>query len=129
MSSITFNPNQLASYAEARSLREYLNSSPQFVGRNVLPGDDEKGLETVSTPDPNFPWLPPKVAQVGIYLPSWVAGPHGDPEPNQEDKLFLHFRFANGFEGANVGLFLDKFRRYPNSPLYVLSALASEILP
>lgn len=126
---MAFNPNQLASYAEARALRDYINSAPQFVGRNILSGDDATGSDSVVTPDPNFPWLPPKVAKVGIYLPNWTAGPHADPEPNQDEKLFLHFRFANGFEGANVGLFLDKFRRYPNSPMYVLGVLASEILP
>lgn len=126
---MTFNPNQLASYAQARALRDYLNSAPQFAGRNVLPGDDEQGAGSVTVPNPNFPWLPPKVIQVGIYIPSWTAGPHADPEPNDNDKLFLHFRFVNGFEGANVGLMLDKFSRYPSSPMYVLTALAQEILP
>jgi hypothetical protein len=38
----------------------------------------------------------------------------------------LHFRFTNGREGFNVGLAIDKFKRYPNAASYVLGELAKE---
>jgi hypothetical protein len=61
-----------------------------------------------------------------------VGGPGGFPEPNYTDPktgekyFYLHYRFQNGAEGMNVGLIMDKFRRYPNSPMYVMGALAAE---
>ena len=121
---MTFNPSQLASYAEARALREYLNSTQQFASNPILAGDDQSAPAPV--PNPNFPWLPPIIPRVGIYLPAWTAGPHADPEPSQGEELFLHYRLANGREGFNVGLWIDKFKRYPGSPLYVLTTLATE---
>ncbi len=121
-----FNPTQLATYAEARALRDYLNSTQQFAANPILPGDDESNSTPV--PNPNFPWLPPTVAfpRAGIYLPTWDAGPHADPEPNQDASLFLHFRYTNGREGFNVGLYRTKFQAFPNSPGYVLKNLADE---
>jgi hypothetical protein len=108
----TFNPAQLATLQEAKNLRGRLNSHPEFFGTvKVLPGDT----------------LP--VGSTGIYLPPWEAGPHSDPIPSGAGgKKFYHLRFSNNFEGMNVGLALDKFRRYPTSPLYVISELAKEVL-
>lgn len=121
-----FNSSQLATYAEARVLRDYLNSTQQFADNRILLGDDEANSAPV--PNPNFPWLPPSVAfpRAGIYLPTWAAGPHGDAEPNQGDSLFLHFRYTNGREGFNVGLAREKFKSFPNSPGYVVDELARE---
>lgn len=122
----TFNAAQLATYSEARALRDYLNSTQQFAANPILPGDDESNSAPV--PNPNFPWLPPTVAfpRAGIYLPTWTPGPHADPEPNADAALFLHFRYANGKEGLNVGLAREKFKSFPNSPSYVLDYLATE---
>ena len=126
-----FNANQLASYEQARALRDLLNQHK--IGGGVLPGDDEQGVTL--TPNLNFPWLPPVPERVGIYRPIWQAGPGGFSEPNAElhtlegeivKLLFLHFRFQNGKEGLNVGLILDKFRRYPHSQEYVLGEIAKE---
>ena len=38
----------------------------------------------------------------------------------------VNYRFNNGAQDMNVGLIMDKFRRYPNSPMYVMGALAAE---
>jgi ATPase subunit of ABC transporter with duplicated ATPase domains len=67
----------------------------------------------------------------GIYRPMWLSGPGSFPEPSYTDEngwkyFYLHYRFKNGGEGMNVGLIIDKFKRYPTSPLYVLSELAKE---
>ena len=110
---VLFNTNQLATWEQARECANKLSGGPIVVGAGVKP----------ETSNP---------ATSGIYLPEWVGGPGGFAEPNYTDPqtgvtyLFLHFRFRNGAEGMNVGLILDKFRRYPNSPMYVMGALAAE---
>ncbi|HTM47066.1 MAG TPA: hypothetical protein VL285_00190 [Bryobacteraceae bacterium] len=114
LSNITlFNTNQLATWDQARDCANRLSAGPIVVGGGVKP---ETGSSATS----------------GIYRPDWQAGPGGFAEPNFTDPktgekyFFLHFRFRNGAEGMNVGLILDKFRRFPNSPAYVLGALVSE---
>lgn len=121
-----FNAAQLATYSEARALRDYLNSTQQFAANPILAGDDEANSAPV--PNVNFPWLPPTVAfpRAGIYLPTWSPGPHGDPEPSADTAQFLHFRYANGREGFNVGLYRTKFQSFPANPAYVLDNLAAE---
>lgn len=110
---VLFNTNQLATLEQAREYAVKLGAGPIVVGGGVLP----------ETSDP---------AISGIYLPSWSGGPAGFEEPNYTDPVtgakyfFLHYRFHNGAAGMNVGLIMDKFRRYPNSPFYVMSALAAE---
>ncbi len=123
---MTFNPAELATYEEARQLRTFLNSTQAFKNNPILPGDDEAAAPPVA--NPNFPWLPPLTPQVGIYLPSWVSGPHADPEPAIGTSYFLHFRMSNGHLGFNVGLCREKFRSFPNSPDYVVSELAKEMI-
>ena len=110
---VLFNSNQLATWEQARDFANRLSAGPIVVGAGVKP----------ETSDP---------ASSGIYLPSWSAGPGGFAEPNFTDPhtgakyFFLHYRFRNGAQGMNVGLIMDKFRRYPNSPAYVMGALAAE---
>jgi hypothetical protein len=110
---VLFNTNQLATWEQARDFANRLSAGPIVVGTGVKP----------ETSDP---------ASSGIYLPSWSGGPGGFAEPNFTDPqngakyFFLHYRFRNGAQGMNVGLIMDKFRRYPNSPAYVMSALAAE---
>ncbi len=110
---VLFNTNQLATWEQARDYANRLNAGPIVVGAGVKP----------ETSDPDTS---------GIYLPSWVGGPGGFAEPNFTDPqtgakyFFLHYRFRNGAQGMNVGLIMDKFRRYPNSPFYVMSALGAE---
>lgn len=110
---VLFNTNQLATLEQARDYATRLSVGPIVVGRGVLP----------ETTDP---------VTSGIYLPTWSGGPAGFQEPNYTDPatgekyFFLHYRFLNGASGMNVGLIMDKFRRYPNSPLYVMTALAAE---
>lgn len=90
-----------------------LSTGPIIVGGGVLPRTNNRDTS-------------------GTYLPLWVGGPGGFPQPSwidpatQERYWFLHYHFRNGAMGMNAGLCLDKFRRYPNSPLYVLSVLAEE---
>ncbi len=108
-----FNTNQLASFEEARNLRDFLMSSLDFKPVVILQ----------ESQDPT---------KSGIFLPEWIGGPGGFPEPNYTDPVtqvkyfFLHYRWSNRFEN-NVGLMLDKFRRYPFSPGYVMRALAEEV--
>ncbi len=108
-----FNTNQLSTWEQAREYAIKLGAGPIIVGNGVKP-------ETASA------------ATSGIYRPDWEGGPGGFAEPNFTDPktaekyFFLHYRFRNGAEGMNVGLIMDKFRRYPNSPFYVMGALASE---
>ena len=110
---LLFNTNQLATWEQARECASQLTAGPIVVGNGVKPETGNSGTS-------------------GIYLPEWLGGPGGFAEPNHTDPqtgakyFFLHFRFRNGAEGMNVGLIMDKFRRYPNSPYYVMSALAAE---
>jgi len=108
-----FNIAQLATWEQAREYANKLSAGPIVVGGGVKP-------ETSNT------------ASSGIYTPEWLPGPGAFPEPHFFDDVSgkkyynLHFRFRNGAEGMNVGLIVDKFRRYPSSPLYVMRALAAE---
>ena len=110
---VLFNTAQLATWEQARDFAHKLSAGPIVVGDGVKS----------ETNNPNTS---------GIYRPNWLGGPTGFAEPNYTDPLtgtkyfFLHFRFHNGAEGMNVGLIMDKFRRYPNSPMYVMGALAAE---
>ncbi len=125
---MSFNPAQLATYAEARALRDFLNATQPFQANLILPGDDEGNSAPV--PNPNFPWLPPSVPnpRAGIFLPTWATGPHGDPEPQDGAALFLHFRSTNGHQEYNVGLCREKFKSFgPNGVDYVLRTLAEEM--
>lgn len=109
-----FNLAQLATYDEARELAAKMSVGPIIVGGGVRPGTDET------------PSMKP-----GIYRPVWSEQPWSQ-EPHYEDPktgkkyYFLHFRFNNGAEGMNVGLCLDKFTRFPMSPMYVMWQLAEE---
>ncbi len=108
-----FNIAQLATWDQARECAAKLGAGPFVVGGGVKP----------ETPNP---------ATSGIYTPDWLGGPAAFPEPHYFDPqtglkyYYLHFRFRNGAEGMNVGLIMDRFRRYPNSPVYVLSQLVAE---
>lgn len=108
-----FNTNQLATWDQAREYAVKLGAGPIVVGNGVKP---ETGDSKTS----------------GIYRPEWVGGPGGFAEPNHTDPVtgakyfYLHYRFHNGAEGMNVGLIMDLFRRYPMSPAYVMSRLATE---
>jgi len=108
-----FNLAQLASWDQARDLAVKLSVGPIVVGGGVLP----------ETGDPETS---------GIYTEYWLGGPGNFPEPHYFDEMTgthyypLHFRFRNGAAGMNVGLIIDKFKRFPNSPLYVFGNLAAE---
>ncbi len=113
---MTYNLAQLATYKQAEALSLYLGTQ---VGGGVLPGTDE---------DPNAHWPPPGP---GTYRPVWTEAPWSE-EPHYTDPItgdkyfYLHYRYYNGAEGMNVGLMLDKYKRYPASPQYVTSELAKE---
>lgn len=109
----TFNLAQLATWDEARECAHKLSDGPIVVGDGVLP----------ETTNPNTS---------GIYIPAWFGGNGGFEQPNYADDktgkayFHLHYRFRNGAEGMNVGLILDRFRRYPSAPFYVLNSLLEE---
>jgi hypothetical protein len=112
MSNVAFNPAELATFDEAIGLRKLINYSPVFY---------TQGLQIMPY------WGGVANDRSGIYLPVWVGGPGGFPEPNSGKALFYHFRFSNFFEGMNVGLVRELFRAYPTSPLYVLNQLLIEV--
>ena len=104
---MSFNPAELATWADATQYAKRINKSAPFqsAGLSIIPQN------------------PPRS---GIYIPAW--GNIGGPEPSGPRGLWwLHFRFSNGFEGMNVGLVIDLFKRYPNSPLYVIGQLLAEV--
>ena len=109
-----FNRAQLATWQEARDLAAMLSRTGEAVGAGVMP----------ETKDP---------LTSGIYIPSWLAGPSNFPRPGEVDPetkreyLWLHLRFRNRAEGVCVGLVLDRLRRYPSAPGYVLQQLAVEV--
>lgn len=108
---VSFNLAQLASWDQARELVKKLNE--KGIGSGVCP-------ESVD-PDTS-----------GIYTELWLGGPGNFPEPHYVDSSGvnyypLHLRFNNGAAGVNVGLVLDKLKRFPNSPLYVFGNLAAEV--
>ena len=120
-----YNGQQLASYAQARTLAAAINAlkiqfgpgDPRPMGGGVLPGDDEI-TDVHATP-----------ALAGIYVPAWnnIGGPQQSATAPDGTKYFtLCFRFVNGHVGLNVGLILDKFSRYPMSPSYVIGQIAAE---
>jgi hypothetical protein len=108
-----FNLAQLATWDQAREYAVKLSVGPIVIGGGVLP---ETGDPTTS----------------GIYTEYWLGGPGNFPDPHYFDATTglnyysLHFRFQNGAAGMNVGLIIDKFKRFPNSPLYVFGCLAAE---
>jgi len=95
--SIVFNPNQLATWQQAKDLAAQIDSFRQATGVNM-----GGGVVPVTT----------------------------DPEPNDaaNNEYWLRFRFANGRSGVNVGLILDKIRRYGGNTLYVFYSINSNDL-
>ena len=106
MSTWNFNPNQLATWADAKDLAARIEGFRQSTGVNM------GGGVLPVTADPNTS---------GIYVPSWDGGPGGFPEPADPNTglYFLHFRCVNGRSGVNVGLILDKIKRYGGNETYV----------
>jgi len=108
-----FNIAQLATWEQAREYAVKMSAGPIVVGGGVSPETDDP---TTS----------------GIYTELWLSGPGNFAEPHYFDELTgkhyypLLFRFRNGAAGMNVGLIMDKFRRYPNSPSYVFGTLVAE---
>lgn len=110
-----FNLNQLATWKEAGDLKEQMDayriSHGLYMAGGILPVMEKNDIS-------------------GIYIPDWVAGPGGFVEPfDQSDennkKYFLHYRFASGRSGVNVGLILDKAKRYGGNWDYVFYYLNS----
>lgn len=105
-----FNPEQLATWTEAKDIA--LHFKIPFQGRLIGGGLDP---------------LTSKVETSGIYLPVWIGGPGGFPEPRIGNSRAYLFRFKNGFQDVNCGLVRELFKRYPTAPQYVMYELAKEI--
>lgn len=107
-----FNPAQLATFEQARELAAEMNS--RGVGGGVRPETGD-------------------MATSGIYTEPWLPGPQNFQEPGGVDPKTgkathpILLRFNNGAAGINVGLVLDKFKRYPMSPWYVWDAITREV--
>ena len=112
----TFNPDQLATWLQAKTIAQQINQSPLFVQANIFI------LPEAESSDPDLS---------GIYVPTWDGGPAGFPEPTgqagSDTAYWLHYRFTNGFAGMNVGLVRSEFARYPSSPLYVMGWLLQQV--
>ena len=111
MSDIQFNISQLASWKQARDFVKILNA--RNFGGGVKPENTDPDLS-------------------GIFTLLWLPGPGGFPEPHYTDEQGVMYyplllRFNNGAGGMNVGLMLDKFKRFPASPDYVWSELTKEV--
>lgn len=108
-----FNPAQLATWDQATALAAQIEAwrtqTGSWFGGGIVP----------VTTDPNTS---------GIYVPSWEGGPGGFPEPADPstNSYWLHFRLANGLSGINVGLILDKIKRFGGNTMYVFSALNAD---
>lgn len=112
-----FNPAQLSTWSEAHDLVTELTDFEKNFGLigNGIPPIDETAPQ-----------------KSGVYVLDWLPGPAAFPIPHGtneagEPTFWLHLRFNNGREGVNVGLVLDRLRRYPFSHGYVLRALAQEV--
>lgn len=107
-----FNAAQLVTWDQARELATQLTALG--IGRGVKPESGD-------------------MDQSGLYTELWSPGPGGFPEPNGVDPKTgkptapILMRFNNGAAGVNVGLVLDKFKRFPSSPQYVLRELGKEV--
>jgi hypothetical protein len=99
---VSFNPNQLATWKQARELKSRINSSRPF--KNV------------------------GISVTDIFIPEWVGGPGGFQEPQAGGTYWLHFNFSNGSVN-NVGLILTEFGIYPESPGYVFTWLLTQVSP
>jgi len=102
-----FNPDQLATWAQATQYAKLINASAPFQAAGIsIPKQD-----------------PPNS---GIYIPAW--GNTGGAEPSGPGGLvWLHYRFSNGMSGVNVGLVIAEFARYPAAPLYVEQWLLAQV--
>ncbi len=112
MATQLFNSNQLATYEEARELKSQIENFRITHEIYMAGGVADENKD---------------VGKSGIYIPSWESGPGGFPEPNdaEDQKFFLHFRFNSGRSGINVGLILDKIRRFAGNFSYVFYYLNS----
>jgi hypothetical protein len=110
----TFNPAQLATWQEAHDLAARMEAFRLNTG-SFLGGGVSAETENAETS--------------GIYVPFWTGGPGGFPEPNDSanKKFWLHFRFNGGKSGLNVGLILDKLRRYNDNEMYVFMSLSNDL--
>jgi hypothetical protein len=100
----TFNPAQLATWGEARDLAHRIEAFRQTSGVKMGGGVVSETTNADTS---------------GIYVPHWEGG---------SQKFWLHFRFANGRAGVNVGLILDLLRRYGNNEWYVFYTVNSNDL-
>lgn len=104
---------QLTTIDQARWLAAELNK--RGIGGGVLP---EVNSGTAEAPDYHND-------QSGIYLDLW--NPAFNPEPQLGDAWGYLLRFKNGAGGNNVGLILDRLKRYPTAPEYVYRELGKEV--
>ena len=105
-----FNPDELATWAQAKTFAAAINQHPLFVQADIFVAPESANVN-----------------KAGIYVPTWDGGPGGFPEPSGDGTFWLHFRFTNGFSGMNVGLVRSQFARYPSSPLYVMGWLLQQV--
>ena len=112
---VAFNPAQLSSWAEATHWAQVLSNSPAFQAAGI-------SIQPQIANNPN----PSETHHSGIYIPTWTFGP-GAPIPHGDGTCWLHYYWSNGMQGMNAGLVREKFKSFPNSPLYVIGQLLNEV--
>lgn len=117
--STLFNQAQFSTFEDARALVAEMQAFGQNFGHQI-----GEGVRPESTDN----------SKSGIYDLSkdFLPGPAGFEPPHStnekgEPTYWLHLRFQNGREGVNVGLVLDRLKRYPYSHGYVFASLAQEV--
>lgn len=116
------NAAQLSTLAQAMDYASKLSGGAIVVGGGIL-------APVARTPDMQDGDPDYTNSQSGIYLEPWVnAGSQTPPGKIADGDVYFpfQFRFKNGAAGMNVGLIIDKFRRYPTAPSYVMGTLAAE---
>lgn len=110
-----FNPAELSTWQEATKWAKLLSNSPAFqsAGISIMP-------QLANNPNPT------ETNHSGIYIPTWTFGP-GAPIPHGDGTFWLHYFWSNGMQGMNAGLVREKFKSFPNSPLYVIDQLLIEV--
>ena len=124
-----FNEAQLSTLEQARALQKLINSvnfarpgeSDLFIGGRVSPETENNGTSGIYIPDDFY------VAPINSSSTTWPLPSTSLPDDPETAAHFFCLRFENGVSGFNVGLIVDRLRKYPSAPYYVLNQLRLEV--
>lgn len=124
-----FNEAQLSTVEQARALLALINAtnfarpgdSPTLIGGGVLPESERNDLSGIYIPDDFY------VAPINSNATTWPLPGTSQPDDPETGAHNICLRFVNGAQGFNVGLIVDRLRKYPSAPYYVLNQLRLEV--